>query len=35
MEDQRRKVLITGGSGFFGGILKRVLLDDGFSCVSI
>ena len=28
-------ILISGGSGFFGGILKRRLLDDGFSCVNI
>jgi UDP-glucose 4-epimerase len=28
-------VLVTGGSGFFGGILKRRLLAEGFSCVSI
>jgi len=27
--------LITGGSGFFGGILKRALLDCGHNCVSI
>ena len=25
----------TGGSGFFGGVLKRRLLDDGFGCVSL
>lgn len=28
-------VLITGGAGFFGGILKRLLLKKGFDCVSI
>ncbi len=28
-------VLITGGAGFFGDILKRRLLADGFDCVSI
>jgi nucleoside-diphosphate-sugar epimerase len=28
-------VLVTGGSGFFGGVLKRRLLDDGVSCVSL
>jgi UDP-glucose 4-epimerase len=28
-------VLITGGSGFFGGILKRRLLADGYSCINI
>lgn len=27
--------LITGGAGFFGGILKRHLLDCGHACVSI
>ncbi len=29
------EVLITGGSGFFGGVLKRRLLAEGFRCVSI
>jgi len=28
-------VLITGGSGFFGGVLKRRLLAEGFRCVNI
>ncbi|MGH9597683.1 MAG: NAD-dependent epimerase/dehydratase family protein, partial [Edaphobacter sp.] len=28
-------VLITGGSGFFGGILKRRLLVEGYSCTNI
>ncbi|HEU4981930.1 MAG TPA: NAD(P)-dependent oxidoreductase [Acidobacteriaceae bacterium] len=28
-------ILITGGSGFFGGILKRRLLDEGFSCINL
>ncbi len=28
-------VLITGGAGFFGDILKRRLLADGFDCVNI
>ena len=28
-------ILITGGSGFFGGVLKRRLLDEGFSCVNV
>jgi len=32
---QAPSVLITGGSGFFGGILLRRLLDDGFRCISI
>ncbi len=30
-----RTILITGGAGFFGGILKRFLLKKGFACVSI
>jgi nucleoside-diphosphate-sugar epimerase len=29
-----KTVLITGGAGFFGGILKRRLLADGYRCVS-
>jgi UDP-glucose 4-epimerase len=28
-------VLITGGSGFFGGVLKRRLLDEGYDCTNI
>jgi UDP-glucose 4-epimerase len=28
-------VLITGGSGFFGGVLKRRLLAEGFRCVNL
>ena len=28
-------VLITGGSGFFGGVLKRRLLAEGYTCTSI
>ncbi len=27
--------LITGGAGFFGGVLGRRLLDEGFECVSV
>jgi nucleoside-diphosphate-sugar epimerase len=30
-----REVLVTGGSGFFGGVLKRRLLAEGFRCVNI
>ncbi len=29
------KVLITGGAGFFGTVLKKHLLEAGFTCVSI
>jgi UDP-glucose 4-epimerase len=29
------QILITGGSGFFGGVLKRRLLADGYSCINI
>ncbi len=28
-------VLVTGGAGFFGGILIQRLLDDGYTCVSL
>ena len=30
-----KKILITGASGFFGGILKRRLLEEGHTCVNI
>ena len=30
-----KSAFITGGAGFFGGILKRRLLEQGISCVSI
>lgn len=30
-----RTVLLTGGSGFFGGLLKQRLLDDGYKCVNL
>ena len=30
-----KQVLVTGGSGFFGGILKRRLLAEGYSVVNI
>ncbi len=29
------EVLVTGGSGFFGGVLKRQLLADGFAVTNI
>lgn len=29
------EILITGGAGFFGGILKRRLLAEGYACVSV
>jgi nucleoside-diphosphate-sugar epimerase len=28
-------VLITGGAGFFGSLLKRILMERGYACVSI
>jgi nucleoside-diphosphate-sugar epimerase len=30
-----KKFLVTGGAGFFGGILKRILLGDGAQVVSV
>lgn len=30
-----KTVLLTGGAGFFGGLLKNCLLDAGYSCVSL
>lgn len=30
-----KTVLLTGGSGFFGGILKQHLLDRGYKCISL
>lgn len=33
--NQRLEVLVTGGSGFFGGLLKRRLLAEGFAVTNI
>lgn len=33
--NQDMKVLITGGAGFFGGLLKQTLLKNGFDCISV
>src|ERR1700709_1361235 len=30
-----KKILVTGGSGFFGGILKRRLLAEGYAVTNI
>ncbi|HEX4155699.1 MAG TPA: NAD-dependent epimerase/dehydratase family protein [Acidobacteriaceae bacterium] len=35
MREVLREVLVTGGSGFFGGVLKRRLLAEGFAVVNI
>jgi UDP-glucose 4-epimerase len=32
---QKQEVLVTGGSGFFGGVLKRRLLAEGFAVTNI
>ncbi|MGI9250484.1 MAG: NAD-dependent epimerase/dehydratase family protein, partial [Pseudohongiellaceae bacterium] len=30
-----KNILITGGAGFFGDLLKRNLVQEGFRCVSV
>src|SRR5450759_3784047 len=30
-----KTVLVSGGAGFFGGVLKREILDSGNRCVSV
>jgi nucleoside-diphosphate-sugar epimerase len=30
-----KTVLVTGGAGFFGGVLKRTLLSEGMRCISV
>lgn len=34
-DSRPQRILITGGAGFFGGILTQHLLDAGYECVSI
>src|SRR5262249_54982709 len=30
-----KTIMVTGGAGFFGGIVKRHILDQGYRCVSV
>lgn len=30
-----KTILVTGGAGFFGGVLKRQILEDGNRCISV
>ena len=30
-----KTVMVTGGAGFFGGILKRAILESGDRCISV
>ena len=30
-----KTILVTGGAGFFGGIVKRHILEQGYRCISV
>jgi len=32
---QVKTILVTGGSGFFGGIIKQHILDQGYRCINV